>query len=145
MENKKPRHFSYEHSGEILGQIALKADFEEENLYDQLEVIEYKKNSTLLQGEQVSQGVYFTWQFVFTFKADDQVVSIVTVAASEIYDWIDKSRNNEGLHESVVFGGGIVDAKVGQDIIDKIIEGKDFTFTKKNEVATYTISAKMNK
>ncbi len=145
MGNKKPRYFSFEHSGEFLGEVPLKADFEEENLYDQLEVIEYKKNATLLQGEQVSQGVYFTWQFVFTFKADEQVVSIVTVAASEIYDWIDKSRNNEGLHESVVFGGGIVDAKVDQDIIDKIIEGKDFTFTKKNEVATYTISAKMNK
>jgi|GEM_PF-3990166 len=145
MENKKPKHFSFEHTGEFLGQLPLKPDFKEEDLYNQLEIIQFKKSSTLLQGEQVPEGVYFTWQFVFTFKDDNQIVSIITAAASEIYDWLDKQRGNEATHQSTIFGFGIVDGKVDQDVISKIVEGKDFSFSKTNQVTTYTITAKMNK
>jgi hypothetical protein len=128
--NSPPADFSITKSGKTFSNINIKPDFDnQEGLYNQFTVEEYKRDITLQTSETVKAGVYFTWQFRFFTKVGNDKGPDLHIEASPAFQWF--QDHSEGiLPPTNIFGGGFVDALVPQDVIGLIHLGKNFTFSK---------------
>jgi hypothetical protein len=128
--NSPPADFSITKSGKTFSNINIKPDFDnQEGLYNQFTVEEYKRDITLQTSETVKAGVYFTWQFRFFTKVGNDKGPDLHIESSPAFQWF--QDHSEGiLPPTNIFGGGFVDALVPQDVIGLIHLGKNFTFSK---------------
>jgi len=144
MKRTSPDEFSFTKSGEILSNFKAEPDFDEDGLYNDFEVVEFKKDVVLPMGETVKKGVYFTWSFNFRLYAPegDEGPSL-SLECSETFDWAIKSA--EGLSKpEAIFGSGLMDASVPAEVVEKIKKGEEFTFSKRGTYANYTIRGVKN-
>lgn len=140
-----PEGLSYSNSGEMLSNFRAEPEFNENGLYDELRVVEFKDDVVLPMGETVKKGVYFTWQFSFRlFTTEGDEGPNLSLACSETFDWAMKSAESLSNPEAI-FGTGLLDAKVPDDVVEKIKKGEDFSFEKFGKYATYTITGTLNK
>lgn len=145
IRNSPPEDLSFTKSGEMLSNFRAEPELDEDGLYDALQVVEFKEDAVLPMGETVKKGVYLTWQFSFRlFAPEGDEGPNLSLACSETFDWAMKSA--EGLSKpEAIFGSGLLDAKVPDNVVEKIKKGEDFEFKKAGTYATYTIRGTLKK
>ncbi len=145
IKNASPEDLTFTKSGEMLSNFKAEPDFDEDGLYDALQIVEFKNDAVLPMGETVKKGVYFTWQFsIKLFSPEGDEAPNLSLSASETFDWAMKSA--EGISKpEAIFGSGLLDARVPEDVVEKIKKGEDFEFKKTGTYATYTIRGTLNK
>jgi hypothetical protein len=143
--NAPPEDLTFAKSGEMLSNFRAEPDFEEDGLFDAIQVVDFKNDAVLPMGETVKKGIYLTWGFSFRlFAPEGDEGPNLSLSCSETFDWAIKSA--EGLSKpEAIFGSGLLDARVPDDVVEKIKKGEDFTFTKVGKYATYTIRGTLNK
>lgn len=132
-----PAVFSLNKSGTVLSGFTAIPDFSEDGLYNSLEVIKYDHDSPVeLVGENIKKGIYFTWQFAIKLQTPEgDEGPEISVEASEIFQGIEE----QGDDPSMIFGGGIIDARAPEDVVEKIKRNEEFSFTKSFQGTTYTL------
>ena len=91
----------------------------------------------------VQKGIYMTWNFSGLIKVEDsgKEMQYFKLEASETFDHLKKIQGDLVSNPLT----GVVDAKVPDDVIEKMKKGENFSFEKTNGSASYTISGTVPK
>ncbi len=130
-----PIDFSYSFSGETLSGLGADPDFRDNGLSNGFQAVEYKKDAVLM-GMRVPKGIYFTWCFSFDSRIGN-MTDYIHMEASEMHDWIEREGNGAVPADNIF--AGAVDARVPDDVIEKIKKGENFSIIKNDVSTTYTL------
>jgi hypothetical protein len=130
-----PIDFSYSFSGPTLSEMGADPDFRDNGLSNEFQAVEYKKDAVLM-GMEVPKGIYFTWCFSFDSRIGN-MTDYIHMEASEMHDWIEREGNGAVPADNIF--AGAVDARVPDDVIEKIKKGEDFYIRKTDVSTTYTL------
>jgi hypothetical protein len=123
--------------------VPIRYDFSEDGLYSEVEVVEYDKDVLIDNLYAVKKGIYMTWNFSGLIKVEEsgKEMQYFKLEASETFDHLHKLQGNLAVNPLT----GVVDAKVTDDIVEKMKKGENFSFSKTIGAATYTITGTVPK
>jgi len=134
-----PAQFDFTISGQTLSNFKGEPDFNEDGLYCDFEVLKFDTTTPKAGGMGVNatKGIYFSWAFVIElFSPDGDKGPALHAESTDIFDWLTSQGDTD---VSKPFGGGFVDGRVPEDVIEKIKKNEEFYFTKNYKGSTYTI------
>lgn len=122
--------------------VPVKLSFDEDGLYSEVEIIRYDTDVVIDNFYTIKKGIYMTWCFDIMINVDGQDIQYFGVEASEFFDHMYNIKGNGVVN---ILPNGIVDARIPDDVIEKIMRNEEFSFTKTTAGATYTIKGVLPK